>query len=90
MSDEEISRTLKTSIRSIPHVKGISNHMCSAFTEDDRCMLRVMEVLKHEDLFFLDSLTSLYSVGVRTARSYSVRSASRNVFLDDEDTTAHI
>lgn len=85
MSQEEIHKTLKENISSIPHIKGVSNHMGSAFTEDERTMHDLMGGLKREGLFFLDSLTTGKSVGVRVANAEGIRALRRDVFLDEKD-----
>lgn len=83
MTDSEIKETLDDALDSIPYIKGISNHMGSAFTEDERAMGVVASELKRRELFFLDSLTTSRSVGIRVSRTYGVDGIKRDVFLDD-------
>jgi polysaccharide deacetylase 2 family uncharacterized protein YibQ len=90
MSDKEIIRTLKDDLHSVPHIKGVSNHMGSAFTEDERAMNALLSVLKEHDLFFLDSLTTPGSVGFKMAKKKGIRTVKRDVFLDNSDDFEYI
>jgi len=38
MTDKELTETLNKDILSVPHALGVSNHMGSAFTQDERSM----------------------------------------------------
>jgi polysaccharide deacetylase 2 family uncharacterized protein YibQ len=85
MTDKEISETLNKDISSIPHVIGVSNHMGSAFTRDERAMQALIVELKKKKLFFLDSLTSSESVGFHLAKMNGIEALQRDIFLDDND-----
>ncbi len=90
MTDKEIAETLNKDILSIPHALGISNHMGSAFTQDERAMQVLISELKKKKLFFLDSLTSPKSVGFNLARMQGIKALNRDIFLDDKDDPAEI
>lgn len=90
MTDREIARTLADDIRSIPHITGVSNHMGSAFTKDERAMRAVISELKKHRLFFLDSFTTAESVGYRLAKAGGVAAMRRDVFLDNKDSLREI
>ncbi|MEW6107821.1 MAG: divergent polysaccharide deacetylase family protein [Nitrospirota bacterium] len=83
MTDEEIRDTLSREIELMPYIDGVSNHMGSAFTEDERSMKVLMTVLKERGLFFLDSLTTSRSVGENIARAKEIRLIKRDIFLDN-------
>lgn len=85
MSDDEIIRTVEEDIHSVPHAKGVNNHMGSTFTKDERGMLIVINTLKKQRLFFLDSLTTPDSVGFKLARAQGLKTGSRDIFLDNAD-----
>ena len=85
MTDKEIARILGKNIDSVPHAIGISSHMGSAFTANKRVMSVVMEELKKQGLFFLDSVTSPKTVGYTTAVEKGVKAYRRDVFLDDSN-----
>lgn len=90
MTDNEIIETLKEGLNSIPHAKGISNHMGSAFTEDERAMSVLTSALKERRIFFLDSLTNSKSVGFKIAEKQGVKALKRDMFLDDKDNPEYI
>lgn len=90
MSTEEVQKRLKDMLSKFPGIKGINNHMGSKFTEDKERMQAVMEVLREEGLFFLDSKTTAKSVGKETAQEQGVSYASRNVFIDNENKVEYI
>lgn len=85
MTDGEIIETLDKNISSVPHALGVSSHMGSAFTQDERAMLVVIRELGKKKLFFLDSFTTPKSVGYDLARTHGIKALSRDIFLDDKD-----
>lgn len=84
MDKGEIYERLDDAIRSIPHIVGLNNHMGSKFTEERWAMKIVMDTLKKKELFFIDSLTSPKTLGYTTAKEMGVKTAKRNVFLDNK------
>lgn len=85
MSDDEIARTTIANVQSVPYARGVNNHMGSRATADRRVMTSVLAALP-EDMYFIDSKTTSASVAASLAKQMSIRAASRNVFLDDEET----
>ena len=69
---------------------GINNHMGSLFTSDTVGMEVVMQELKRRGLLFLDSRTSVKTVGASIALAYNVPFTQRNIFLDNEATVPAI
>jgi hypothetical protein len=63
---------------------GINNHMGSLFTENETAMRTLLEVIRANNLFFMDSITSSKSVGYDLARSMGIKTARRHIFLDNE------
>ena len=90
MSDDEIVKTLEKDISSVPFIKGASNHMGSAFTQDRRAMRIVILTLKKRGLFFLDSFTISKSVGFKLAKAEGLRTLRRDIFLDNKDDPVEI
>ena len=82
MSDDEIARTTRENIDAIPHARGVNNHMGSLATTDRRVMTTVLRALP-EGMYFIDSRTTGRSIAFDVARELNVRTAIRNVFLDD-------
>ena len=84
MNREELTATFAKDLAVVPMAVGINNHMGSLFTENETSMRTLLEIIKSKELFFLDSLTSSQSVGYDIARSLGIKTAKRNVFLDNE------
>jgi uncharacterized protein len=57
--------------------------MGSRLTENREAMQVVMQLLKQRNLFFLDSRTSQKSLAYQIAQELGVRTAQRQVFLDN-------
>jgi len=81
--DGELRESVLALLGRVPHAVGVNNHMGSRFTEDERGMAVVMQVLKEQQLFFIDSLTSSHSVGSHAAGEAGVPVMRRDVFLDN-------
>jgi len=89
-SDEELSNRLLGYLELLPQAVGANNHMGSGFTENPDKMRVVLTVLKEKGLFFLDSITTPMTSGPRVAAELKMRSARRDVFLDNEHTEGYI
>ena len=90
LTEAEFKQTLKKAISSIPHIQGINNHMGSALTQNTQAMSWVMQTLKQQQLYFIDSLTSPNSVAFQQAKQLGLPSLKRHVFLDNELTDSYI
>lgn len=90
MDDATIRSTTADLVARVPGIAGVNNHMGSRASSDQRVMRGVMEVVRDRGLYFIDSRTASSSVGEKTARELGVRSASRQVFLDDDPSPAAI
>ncbi|HKK01465.1 MAG TPA: divergent polysaccharide deacetylase family protein, partial [Desulfuromonadales bacterium] len=78
-------RTLFAGYRQrVPYAVGGNNHEGSLFTEQVAGMDTVLEEMKKDGLFFVDSLTTAQSVGYREARRLGVPTAVRDRFLDNK------
>lgn len=88
LSKKEFQKILSQDIDSIPYVQGVNNHMGSALTQNKQAMQWVMETLKNEQLYFIDSLTSPKSVAYQQAISYQLPALRRHIFLDNDTSTA--
>jgi hypothetical protein len=73
----------------VPHARGVNNHMGSLLTSDQPAMRRVLGLLKERRLFFVDSKTSVDTVAHAVARALKIKTALRDVFLDDVQTYEH-
>ncbi len=89
-SDAEIQRRLNGYMQAVPYAAGANNHMGSRFTEDRVKMATVLGFLKGKGFYFIDSKTAPDSVGYSLAREMGLETASRNVFLDNEQNAEYI
>jgi polysaccharide deacetylase 2 family uncharacterized protein YibQ len=83
MGKEDIRRILDAGLDSIASVKGVSNHMGSMATADPHTMEIILRQLKAKRLYFLDSYVTAGSECPRLAAKTGVRSAKRDIFLDN-------
>ena len=83
-SDKQILKNFRWSLSKVPGIVGVNNHMGSRFTSDQRGMQIVMLELKRQGLLFLDSRTSIDTIGVKLAKKFGVPHAARNIFLDHD------
>lgn len=85
MDEREIRERVRASIESIPHARGVNNHMGSRATSDRRTMEHVLEAVRAKGAYFVDSRTTSDSLAEKIARELEIRTAARDVFLDDDD-----
>ena len=90
MDDAELKKRVAGFLREIPGAVGANNHMGSEFTEHADKMLSVLEMLKSNNLYFVDSVTSTKTAGLRLAREMGIKSGRRHVFLDNEQERGYI
>ena len=90
MSEREVLLRLEKDLASVPGIDGVNNHQGSKATADTAVMTTVIRRLKQKGLFFLDSVTTPKSVGIAVAKSFGIRYAKRDIFLDNSNNTAAI
>lgn len=84
MNENEIIQTLNDGLKSVAFASGVSNHMGSRATEDERVMAILFRQLKKKKLYFLDSFVTSYSICESLAEKMNIRFAQRDVFLDNQ------
>jgi len=84
MDEDGLAGATRAALSRVPGAVGANNHMGSSLTADPAAMGMVLRVLQQEGLFFLDSRTSVETVGYSLARSLGLPAAQRDVFLDDD------
>ncbi len=84
MSSQKLEKTLKAGMESVPYIIGANNHMGSKLTEDEEAMSVVLKCLKNLNLFFVDSVTTPDTIAYSMAKKMRLRTARRNVFLDNK------
>ncbi len=83
-AEEELENRLESALATVPGAVGVNNHMGSKATADERLMSVLFSFLRDKGLFFVDSRTTVESVGERTAGAYSVPFLDRDIFIDNE------
>jgi polysaccharide deacetylase 2 family uncharacterized protein YibQ len=83
MTKVQIKQKLQRAFANIPFAKGANNHMGSLLTQMDEPMLWVMQSLKQQQLFFVDSFTTKYTKASNKAIQLGVPLLRRDVFLDN-------
>tara|TARA_B110000977_G_C10999463_1_gene463229 strand:- start:122 stop:874 length:753 start_codon:yes stop_codon:yes gene_type:complete len=84
MDEDEFKQVLRGDLASVPYAAGLNNHMGSALTEQPLPMQWTMDVANEFGLFFVDSLTSAYSIAWQQAVGQAVPALTRDVFLDND------
>ena len=82
MSDVEIQNRVKKAIDDFPNSKGINNHMGSKITKNKHIMELVLDELKKQNKYFIDSKTTGESIAYQTAKELRVPCAENNMFLE--------
>jgi len=90
MGREQLVATLNANLAGIPYVQGVNNHMGSRLTSRARPMGWVMQALRDQGLYFIDSRTTAATKALSQARSRGLPAAERDVFLDHEPSEAAI
>ncbi len=84
MTREQIINILNSDFKSTPGLKGVSNHMGSKATEDERLMRIIFTELKKQGFYFLDSYTSK-TICKNLSSSMNMPYIQRHVFLDNDN-----
>jgi polysaccharide deacetylase 2 family uncharacterized protein YibQ len=91
MTREAFLRTLQANLDSVPHVRGLNNHMGSLLTRHPGQMRWLMEALQQRgNLYFVDSITTNKTVALKVALEHQLAGVRRNIFLDHERSEAAI
>ena len=85
MTESEIDRLTAAALAQVPHAVGVNNHMGSKFTAEADAMESFLGWVRSSGLYFVDSGTTAESVAYETARNFGIRSATRTLFLDNDD-----
>jgi polysaccharide deacetylase 2 family uncharacterized protein YibQ len=90
MDAASVGITFSAMLDTVPYASGVNNHEGSLGTSDQKLMNELMPLLRQHQLFFIDSRTTAATVAETAAHAAGVPAASRNVFLDDDQSTAAI
>lgn len=89
MQDDEVAKTIRADLSTVPFAEGVNNHMGSRATADAELMSEVMKVLAAHGLYFVDSRTTAETRALAMARRQGLPAFYRSVFLDDTETVAY-
>ena len=84
LSEKGVAMVVDQAIRLVPFASGINNHMGSALTQEPQAMVWLMRAVKRHKLFFVDSRTTHKTVASEIALQQDIQTASRDVFLDND------
>lgn len=84
MQPHLIRRIVQENLEQVPGSIGVNNHMGSRFSADLQGMRVVLQELKQNRLFYMDSLTTSNSRVKSLAREISIPILSRDVFIDNK------
>ncbi|MDD5465241.1 MAG: divergent polysaccharide deacetylase family protein [Candidatus Omnitrophica bacterium] len=90
MDAGQIHDILDEDLASVIFAKGISNHMGSQITEDEKISTIVMAEAKKRKLYFLDSFVTAKSVCREVSAKIKAKFARRDIFLDNQNDPAYI
>lgn len=86
MNPGDVRRLTEDALKQIPEAVGINNHTGSKYTEVDSALKDFMDVIDDTGLYFIDSRTSPKTIALDVAKSFSIPSNQRDLFIDhDED-----
>ncbi|MFO7592987.1 MAG: divergent polysaccharide deacetylase family protein [Pseudomonadota bacterium] len=83
MTRQDLLDTLKANLDSVPHVRGVNNHMGSLLTRHPGHMDWLMGALQqYGGLYFIDSVTTSHTVAQKISRENNLPGMRRHIFLD--------
>lgn len=90
MDAKAVGKTFESMLDTVPYAAGVNNHEGSLGTSDPNLMGELMPLIHEHSLFFIDSRTTAATVAEAAARTAGVPTASRNVFLDDDESAGAV
>ena len=84
LPEAELRARARKALWAVPHIVGTNNHMGSRLTADRAKIRPVLEEVKARKIWFLDSRTTKDTVAHEVAHDLGLKTAQRNVFLDDD------
>jgi polysaccharide deacetylase 2 family uncharacterized protein YibQ len=90
LSPREVKQRVEEALKNVPYAVGMNNHMGSLAVENEAIVRAIVEVAKEKKLFIVDSGTSPGTKFPKIAKELGVPLLSRDVFLDDISSSAHV
>ena len=70
--------------RWFPHIKYYNNHTGSKFTADYEAMKKLINIMRNENLHFVDSRTTAQTKAPKIAKMLGLKLYSRDIFIDND------
>jgi len=83
-TDSEIEDLVQSAIKNVPYAIGANNHMGVLASTDERVVKSVINVLKENGLYAVDSKTTPKSIIYKVARYNDVPVLEMSLFIDNE------
>lgn len=83
--EEKIRALTRKALASVPHARGVNNHMGSRVTEDRYAIGCVLKEVRSQGFYFVDSVTSPRSVACAVAQEVGVPCSRNTLFLDHNE-----
>jgi len=90
MNKDQIKSTFMQNLKTVPYAVGINNHEGSKGMEQENTLSTLLDAIKKEKMFFVDSLTTPNSLAEQIATSKQLRYLERNLFLDNKKDEKYI
>jgi len=90
MTSEKMLEFFEDALAQVPGAVGVNNHMGSRFTANEKAMALFCDIIADSSLYFIDSRTTGRSKAFASAKKCGIRTAARDVFLDNETTFEYI
>jgi len=84
MDRETIQRIVRENIQKVPGIKGVNHHMGSLFSEKFDKMKHVLDEIKRNGLFYVDSRTTNRTVAYKLAIAIGLPAAKKSLFIDND------
>lgn len=79
---EAAKKTFLECLESVPHAVGSNYHIGTGVSENSKLMKAILEVAKENNIYFLDSKTTMHSSGPDAAMVTGANFVSRDLFLE--------
>ncbi len=89
-SKGELKSKIEWNLSRFDHFVGVNNHMGSKFTSDLRSIQNFFEIIKSEDIIFVDSKTTNNSLAADIAIKFDIPTLERDIFLDNEHNKKYV
>lgn len=82
MESNKVEQIVLDAFEDVPYAAGANIHMGSKASSSERVMMRILEVIKDKNVYFVDSRTCLKPITKKLADEIGAVCFDRNVFLD--------